>query len=318
MRILLLGGGGREHALAWALSKSARVEQILWAPGNGARLPKVENRVLNANDPAAVAACVRDQKIDFVVIGPEAPLEAGVSDVLIEAGVPVFGPSKAAAMLEVSKSFTKEICDACGAPTAGWKRFDAAEPALAYLEQTGAPIVVKADGLAAGKGVTVAETLQQARDAVNAIFAGGAQGAVVIEEFLEGEEASLFAFVSGEEIRVFACAQDHKRVFEGDQGPNTGGMGAYSPAPVADAELQARAVADILQPVMREMVKRGAPYHGIIFAGLMIKDGAPKLIEFNARFGDPEAQTLLPLLQSDLLPLLLACAAHGDKLNAPS
>ncbi len=318
MRILLLGGGGREHALAVALARSDAVERILWAPGNGGRADKTETRALDATDTDAVLDLVREEAVDFVVIGPEAPLDAGVSDALIAAGVAVFGPSRAAAMLEISKSFAKEICDAAGAPTARWRRFEAAAPALAQHETTGAPGVVKAAGLAAGNGVTVAETIAEARSAVATIFAGGAQGAVVIEEFLTGEEASLFALVNGTEIRLLGAAQDHKRAFEGDLGPNTGGMGAYAPAPVATEAAQTRALDEILRPVAEEMARRGAPYRGVLFAGLMIEDGRPRLIEFNARFGDPEAQTLLPLLRSDLLPMLLAASEGGERLGAPT
>ncbi|MEM9726535.1 MAG: phosphoribosylamine--glycine ligase, partial [Pseudomonadota bacterium] len=271
-------------------------------------------------DPAAVVAlatgrgAVAQTPADLVVVGPEAPLAAGVADALAEAGVPCFGPSRAAARLESSKAFAKEICTACGAPTAAFARFDALEPALAYLEKHGAPIVVKADGLAAGKGVTVAETEGEAATALKAIFETGlgaaADGAVsvVLEEKLEGEELSFFALCDGEAARPFGSAQDHKRAHEGDKGPNTGGMGAYAPAPLMTEALERRVMAEIVEPVLAEMARRGAPYRGVLFVGLMVQDGAPSVIEFNARFGDPEMQILALRLCSDLAPALAACA----------
>ncbi|MDD2867042.1 phosphoribosylamine--glycine ligase [Neomegalonema sp.] len=309
MRILVLGGGGRENALCWKLAQSP-LPTKLWRSANGASLPEgVEAAAVNPLDPEAVEAFARAEKIDLVVIGPEAPLEAGVSDRLTAAGFRVFGPSRAAAQLEISKSFTKEICDACGAPTARWRRFEALEPALAYVQAEGAPIVVKADGLAAGKGVTVAATLAEAEAALRHIFGGGfGKPEVVVEQVLTGEEASLFALVDGETAVPLAGAQDHKRAHDGDQGPNTGGMGAYSPAPVLDEAVTARAMERIIRPIAREMAKRGTPYRGVIFAGLMIEAGEPSLIEINARFGDPECQALMPRLESDLLPALLAVA----------
>ncbi|MEO1331691.1 MAG: phosphoribosylamine--glycine ligase, partial [Pseudomonadota bacterium] len=246
---------------------------------------------------------------------------AGVADALTAAGIAAFGPSRAAADLETSKSFTKSICDACGAPTAAWARFEAAAPALAHLDRVGAPIVIKADGLAAGKGVVVAETLAEARAAVEAAFEGafGSAGhAVVIEAFLTGEEASLFALSDGETVRLLAGAQDHKRLGDGDQGPNTGGMGAYSPAPVLTEAVAERAMAAIVRPTIAEMARRGTPYRGVLYAGLMIEDGAPTLIEYNARFGDPEAQVLMRRLESDLVPALLACSERvGAAAAAP-
>lgn len=310
MRVLVLGGGGRENALCWKLAQSPLLTKLWRAPG-GAGLPAgVEGLALNPLDPEAVEAFARAENLDLVVVGPEAVLEAGVSDRLRAAGFAVFGPSKAAAQLEISKSFTKEICDACGAPTARWRRFDDLAPALDYVKAEGAPIVIKADGLAAGKGVTVAATLEEAESALRHIFSGGfgAGAAVVVEQVLIGEEASLFALVDGETAIPFAGAQDHKRAYDGDQGPNTGGMGAYSPAPVLDEAATARAMERIIRPIAREMAKRGTPYRGVIFAGLMIDSGEPSLIEINARFGDPECQAILPRLESDLLPALLAAA----------
>ena len=307
MNILLLGGGGREHALAWKLAQSPLLTRLWCAPGSAAMAALGDCVPLDPCDPAAVAIFARDRGVDLVVIGPEAPLAAGVADAVEAAGVAVFGPSAAAARLETSKTFAKEIADACGAPTAAWARFDALAPARAYVHAQGAPIVIKADGLAAGKGVTVAETVEQALAALDAQFdAPGA--AVVIEAFMAGEEASLFALCDGTRAIAFGSAQDHKRAFDGDQGPNTGGMGAYAPAPVMTAAVEARAMAEIVEPVLAEMARRGAPYRGVLYAGLMIANGAPRLVEFNARFGDPETQVLMLLLESDLAPLLMAAA----------
>ena len=307
MNILLLGGGGREHALAWKLAQSALLTRLWCAPGSAAMAALGDCVPLDPCDPAAVAIFARDRGVDLVVIGPEAPLAAGVADAVEAAGVAVFGPSAAAARLETSKTFAKEIADACGAPTAAWARFDALAPARAYVHAQGAPIVIKADGLAAGKGVTVAETVEQALAALDAQFdAPGA--AVVVEAFMAGEEASLFALCDGTRAIAFGSAQDHKRAFDGDQGPNTGGMGAYAPAPVMTAAVEARAMAEIVEPVLAEMARRGTPYRGVLYAGLMIEDGAPRLVEFNARFGDPETQVLMLLLESDLAPLLMAAA----------
>jgi len=307
MNILLLGGGGREHALAWKLAQSPLLTRLWCAPGSAAMAALGDCVPLDPCDPAAVAIFARDRSVDLVVIGPEAPLAAGVADAVEAAGVAVFGPSAAAARLETSKTFAKQIADACGAPTARWARFDALAPARAYVTAEGAPIVIKADGLAAGKGVTVAETVEQALAALDAQFdAPGA--AVVIEAFMAGEEASLFALCDGTRAIAFGSAQDHKRAFDGDQGPNTGGMGAYAPAPVMTPEVEARAMAGIVAPVLAEMARRGAPYRGVLYAGLMIENGAPRLVEFNARFGDPETQVLMLLLESDLAPLLMAAA----------
>jgi len=307
MNILLLGGGGREHALAWKLAQSPLLTRLWCAPGSAAMAALGDCVPLDPCDPAAVAIFARDRSVDLVVIGPEAPLAAGVADAVEAAGVAVFGPSAAAARLETSKTFAKQIADACGAPTARWARFDALAPARAYVTAEGAPIVIKADGLAAGKGVTVAETVEQALAALDAQFdAPGA--AVVIEAFMAGEEASLFALCDGTRAIAFGSAQDHKRAFDGDKGPNTGGMGAYAPAPVMTPEVEARAMTGIVAPVLAEMARRGAPYRGVLYAGLMIENGAPRLVEFNARFGDPETQVLMLLLESDLAPLLMAAA----------
>jgi len=315
MNILLLGGGGREHALAWKLAQSPLLTRLWCAPGSAAMAALGDCVPLDPCDPAAVAIFARDRGVDLVVIGPEAPLAAGVADAVEAAGVAVFGPSAAAARLETSKTFAKEIADACGAPTAAWARFDALAPARAYVQAQGAPIVIKADGLAAGKGVTVAETVEQALAALDAQFdAPGA--AVVIEAFMAGEEASLFALCDGTRAIAFGSAQDHKRAFDGDQGPNTGGMGAYAPAPVMTAAVEARAMAEIVEPVLAEMARRGTPYRGVLYAGLMIEDGAPRLVEFNARFGDPETQVLMLLLESDLAPLLMAAATGALRPGA--
>ncbi|MWD28724.1 phosphoribosylamine--glycine ligase [Aquicoccus sp. SCR17] len=311
MNILILGGGGREHALAWAVMQNPKCDKLIVAPGNAGIAMIAECASLDILDGGAVVQFAEANAIDFVIVGPEAPLAAGVADDLRDAGFSVFGPSKEAARLEASKRFTKEICDAAGAPTAAWARFDAAEPAKAYLREQGAPIVVKADGLAAGKGVIVAETLDQALEAVDDMFGGefGAAGAeVVIEEFMEGEEASFFVLCDGEVALPIGTAQDHKRVGEGDTGPNTGGMGAYSPAPVLTDEIAARALDEIVRPTLREMAARGTPYQGVLYAGLMIRDGAPRLVEYNVRFGDPECQVLMMRLGAQVLDLMHAAA----------
>jgi len=314
MHVLILGGGGREHALAWKIARSPLVDRLTVAPGNAGIASVAECVTLDILDGAAVAAWARAEDVRLVVIGPEAPLAAGVADDLRDAGVAVFGPSRAAAMLETSKAFTKEVCDAAGAPTAGWARFTDEASALAHVRAIGAPLVVKADGLAAGKGVVVAETLGQAEDAVRALFAGafGAAGAVaVIEEFLDGEEASYFVLTDGAHVLPLASAQDHKRLMDGDAGPNTGGMGAYSPAPVLTPEVEAAVLERIVRPTLAEMAARGTPYSGVLYAGLMIGVKGPKLIEYNARFGDPECQVLMLRLVSDIVPALLAVAEGG-------
>ena len=317
MNILILGGGGREHALAWKIAQSPACDRLIAAPGNPgiAKFARVE--ALSIEDGAAVVSFCRHETIDFVVIGPEAPLAAGVADALIAADIACFGPRQAAARLESSKSFTKEICAACKAPTAAWSTFDRPDAAKIHIMASGAPIVVKADGLAAGKGVTVAATVGQALKAIDDIFAEaahkGQSARVLIEEAMSGVEASLFVLTDGEQILPLGSAQDHKRAYDGDKGPNTGGMGAFSPTPALPPELEQQAIDEIIRPTLREMAKRGTPYRGVLYAGLMIgtnRDGAPqpRLVEYNARFGDPETQVLMRRLESDLLTALMACA----------
>lgn len=311
MRILVIGSGGREHALAWAIAKSPRCEKLFVAPGNGGTESFAENVPLDITDHAAVVAFAKASAIDFVVIGPDAPAVAGMGDDVRAAGFLCFGPSKAAAQLEGSKAFTKLICDESHVPTAAYGRFESEADALAYVRQQGAPIVIKADGLAAGKGVTVAMTLDEAEAAVRDCFSGafGASGwTVVIEEFLEGEEASIFALCDGTSIVMLPSAQDHKRVGDGDTGPNTGGMGAYSPAPVITPEVAARIEAEIIGPTVRRMAERGTPFTGVLFAGIMVTAEGPRLIEYNVRFGDPECQVLMMRLKSDAVDLLEATA----------
>lgn len=311
MNILILGSGGREHALAWAVMQNPKCDKLIVAPGNAGIAQIAECADFDIDDGAEVVTFVAANAIDFVIIGPEAPLAAGVADRLREAGVLVFGPSKEAARLEASKSFTKEICDAAKAPTAGYGHFTDAEAAKAYIRDQGAPIVVKADGLAAGKGVIVAMDLQTALDAVDDMFGGafgGAGAEVVVEEFMEGEEASFFILCDGTTALPIGTAQDHKRVGEGDTGLNTGGMGAYSPAPVLSDEIAQKALDEIIQPTMEEMAKRGTPYQGVLYAGLMIKDGQPRLVEYNVRFGDPECQVLMMRLGAQALDLMHAAA----------
>jgi len=314
MRVLLIGSGGREHALALKLSQSHRLQKLFIAPGNGGTEALARSVALDTADAAAVIAFAQTEHIDLVVIGPEVPLVAGLADALRAADILVFGPSQAAAQLEGSKGFTKALCDEFAIPTAAYARFDALAPALDYVRTQGAPIVIKADGLAAGKGVTVAMTLDEAEAAVNDCFAGafGTAGAqVVIEEFLQGEEVSLFALCDGSRHVLLPSAQDHKRAFDGDQGPNTGGMGAYSPAPAMTPALLAQVEREIIAPTVAGMAKRGTPFQGVLFAGLMLTETGPKLIEYNVRFGDPECQVLMLRLKSDLLDLLQACA-EGD------
>ena len=311
MNILVLGGGGREHALAWAIKQNPKCDRLVVAPGNAGIAALAECADIDILDGAAVVGFCEENAIDFVAIGPEAPLAAGVADALREAGILCFGPSAAAARLEASKGFTKEICDACGAPTAGYARFADAEAARAHIRAQGAPIVVKADGLAAGKGVIVAMTEAEALAAVDEMFSGsfGAAGAeVVIEEFMEGEEASFFVLCDGVNVLPVGTAQDHKRVGDGDTGPNTGGMGAYSPAPVLTETVAAQALDEIVRPTVAEMARRGTPYQGVLYAGLMIRDGHARLVEYNVRFGDPEAQVLMMRLGAQALDLMLACA----------
>ena len=313
MNILLLGSGGREHALAWKLAQSALCEKLYAAPGNPGIAEHAELVALDAVDHAAVVTFCAAQSIGLVVIGPEAPLVDGLADSLRGAGVPVFGPSRQAAQLEGSKGFTKDLCTRANIPTAGYERVSSEAGAMAALDRFGAPVVIKADGLAAGKGVTVAMTREEADEAVRDIFAGrfGDAGAeAVIEEFLEGEEASFFALTDGSTILPFGSAQDHKRVGDGDTGPNTGGMGAYSPAPVLTPELRAETIARIIGPTVQAMKSEGTPYSGVLYAGLMLTRDGVKLIEYNARFGDPECQVLMMRLESDLAELLLACAEN--------
>ncbi|MDP4605753.1 MAG: phosphoribosylamine--glycine ligase [Erythrobacter sp.] len=311
MNILLLGSGGREHALAWKLAQSPSLTKLYAAPGNPGIAEDAELVALDVTDHAAVIAFCAEHAIGLVVIGPEAPLVDGLSDSLRAAGVPVFGPSQAAAQLEGSKGFTKDLCARAGIPTAGYVRTRSLADARAALARFAPPYVLKADGLAAGKGVVIAETLEDAEAALADMFGGsfGAAGAeVVIEEFMQGEEASFFALTDGTAILPFGSAQDHKRVGDGDVGPNTGGMGAYSPAPVLTAELQTRVMAEIIEPTVRTMREDGNPYSGVLFAGLMLTADGPKLIEYNARFGDPECQVLMMRLESDLAAIMLACA----------
>ncbi|MCP1198245.1 phosphoribosylamine--glycine ligase [Notoacmeibacter sp. MSK16QG-6] len=314
MNTLLIGSGGREHALAWKIAQSDRLGHLYAAPGNPGIATCAECVALDLSDHNLIIEFCRDKAIDLVVVGPEAPLVAGLADDLRDADIACFGASREAAQLEGSKAFTKEICDLKDIPTAGWARFNNAPKAKAYIRQVGAPIVVKADGLAAGKGVTVAETVEQASAAIDDCFEGvfGEAGAeVVIEEFLTGEEASFFCICDGKSAMPLAGAQDHKRVGEGDTGPNTGGMGAYSPAPVLTDEHIDVVMSRIVQPTLEGMAERGTPFMGVLYAGLMIGDEGPKLIEYNVRFGDPECQVLMMRLKSDLLPVLLA-AAQGQ------
>lgn len=316
MNILILGSGGREHALAWAIKQNPKCDKLIVAPGNAGIEQLAECAAIDPNDASRVIALAEAEAIDFVVIGPEAPLAAGVSDALRAAGFLVFGPSQAAAQLEASKAFTKAICDAANAPTAAYAHFTDLASAKAYLATQTTPIVIKADGLAAGKGVIIAQSKSEAEAALDDMFGGafGAAGAeVVIEEFMEGEEASLFVLCNGTEFLAIGTAQDHKRVGEGDTGPNTGGMGAYSPAPVMTDAVTQRALDEIVAPTLAEMAKRGSPYEGVLYVGLMIQDGQPRLVEYNARFGDPECQVLMMRLGAQVLDLLQACAE--DRLS---
>jgi phosphoribosylamine--glycine ligase len=310
MKVLVVGGGGREHALCWTIAASPLCHKLFCAPGNAGIAEEAECVPIAAEDIAGLLAFVQKEAIDYVVVGPEAPLVAGVVDRLAEIGVKAFGPSARAAQLEGSKGFTKDICAKYDIPTAAYARFTEAEAAKAYVREHGAPIVVKADGLAAGKGVTVAMTEDEALAAIDEAMAGGAFGAagaeLVIEAVLEGEEASFFALVDGDTALPLVTAQDHKRVFDGDEGPNTGGMGAYSPAPVMTPELIEQTMVRIVKPTVAAMKAEGMPYKGVLFAGLMITDNGPELIEYNVRFGDPECQVILMRLMSDLLPALIA------------
>lgn len=314
MRILLIGGGGREHALAWKLAQSDKVEKIFAAPGNPgiAMLKKCSCIDLKLDDLEKVADYAEEESIDLTVVGPEATLVAGIADVFKRRGLPVFGPSKAAAQLEGSKAFSKELMAKYNIPTAFFKICEDMETAKAYVKEKGAPIVVKADGLAAGKGVVVAMTEEEALEAIEEMMGdhkfGNAGARVVLEEYMEGEEASLLAFTDSKTVVPMLAAQDHKRIFDNDQGPNTGGMGTYAPAPVMTDILRLKATERILKPVVAAMAKEGTPYQGCLYAGLMIKDDVIKVVEFNCRFGDPETQVVLPLLESDLAEIMLACA----------
>ena len=314
LNILVLGSGGREHALCWKIAQSPMLANLFCAPGNGGTGDVAQNIDLNMDDHQAVVDFCQQQHIALVVIGPEAPLVAGLADTLTAAGIAAFGPSQEAAQLEGSKGYTKDLCAQANIPTAAYGRFDDAQAAHDYLASQSAPIVVKADGLAAGKGVIIAETLQQAHEAIDDIFGGafGQAGAeLVIEEFLTGEEASFFVLCDGENALPMATAQDHKRVGDGDTGPNTGGMGAYSPASIMTPELVEQTMQDIILPTMKAMAARGAAYRGVLFAGLMLTPQGPKLIEYNCRFGEPECQVLMQRLDSDLVPALQA-AANGS------
>ncbi|GGF97635.1 MULTISPECIES: phosphoribosylamine--glycine ligase [Rhizobium] len=311
MKVLLIGSGGREHALAWKLAQSPKLTALYAAPGNPGIAEHAEIVSLDVDDHGAVAEFCLTNGIDFVVVGPEGPLVAGIADVLRSKNIVVFGPSAAAAQLEGSKGFTKDICARYNIPTGAYRRFTNGEEAKAYVTEQGAPIVVKADGLAAGKGVTVAMTVEEALAAIDDCFDGafGAAGAeVVVEAYLDGEEASFFCLSDGKTALALATAQDHKRVGDGDTGPNTGGMGAYSPAPVMTPEMVERTMKEIIEPTIRGMAESGHPFTGVFFAGLMITQKGPELIEYNVRFGDPECQVLMMRLKSDLLELLYAAA----------
>ena len=317
VNILVIGSGGREHALFWKLSESPQADRIYAIPGNPGMGELID---IPVTDNAAILHFAREKEIGLVVVGPEVPLMNGLVDDLEKAGIPAFGPRANAAEIEGSKSFAKDLMKKYGIPTARYEVFTEAEPARAYIRREGAPIVVKADGLAAGKGVIVAMTEQEALDAVDAIMEdnsfGDAGARVVIEEFMEGEEASLLAFTDGKVIRPMISAQDHKRAFDGDKGPNTGGMGTYAPAPVMTPEMTERAVEEILKPTIAAMEKEGRTYRGCLYLGLMITDDGPKVVEFNARFGDPETQVVLPLLDGDLAQIMHACT-DGTLADVP-
>ena len=315
MKVLVVGGGGREHALCWAIAASPMLDRLWCAPGNAGIAAVAECVAIGAEDVAGLVGFATAQGVDLVVVGPEAPLTLGLADACAAAGLKVFGPSRAAAALEGSKTFTKEVADAAGVPTAAWARFEDAAAARDYIRARGAPIVVKADGLAAGKGVVVAATVAEAEAAITDIMEdrvhGAAGAAVVIEDCLIGQEVSFFALCDGETALPLGAAQDHKRVGDGDTGPNTGGMGAYSPPPVFTEALREQVMAEVVRPTLAEMARRGTPFRGVLFAGLMLTAQGPKLIEFNVRFGDPECQALMVRLRSDLLLALLA-AADGE------
>ena len=311
MNVLLIGSGGREHALSWKLAASPLLTTLYAAPGNPGIAEDAEIVALKVENPAAVIAFCKEKNIGLVVVGPEAPLTAGLADALIAAKIKVFGPQKIPATLEGSKSFTKRLCAENNIPTAAFLETRSRDEARKYIEKHGAPIVLKADGLHAGKGVIVAMEKQEALLAVDQVFAMGGNAPVVIEEFLEGEEASFFCLVHGEQVLPLASAQDHKRVFDNDQGPNTGGMGAYSPAPVFTKEIEEEVLEKIVRPTARALARAGTPYSGVLYIGLMITKDGPKLIEYNVRFGDPECQVLMPRMKDDLLTLMLA-TANGE------
>ncbi|AWB56428.1 phosphoribosylamine--glycine ligase [Colwellia sp. Arc7-D] len=321
MNVLVIGSGGREHALAWKAAQSSSVTKVFVAPGNAgtATEAKLENIAISAGDIPALVNFAKDNKVALTIVGPEQPLVDGVVDAFQAEGLMIFGPSAKAAQLEGSKSFTKDFLARNNIPTGSYQNFTEIEPALAYVREQGAPIVVKADGLAAGKGVIVAMTLAEAEDAIQDMLAGNAFGdaghRVVIEEFLEGEEASFIVMVDGKNVLAFATSQDHKRAYNGDQGPNTGGMGAYSPAPVVTPEIHQRAMNEVIMPTVEGMAREGASYTGFLYAGLMIDtDGTPKVIEYNCRFGDPETQPIMMRLKSDLVELcMMACRGELDK-----
>lgn len=312
MKVCVIGSGGREHALAWRLSISPSVTKVYAIPGSAAMSDCAELVGIDWEQSDHLIRFLKDNQVDLVVVGPEAPLVAGLADVLNKAGIPVFGPSKAAAQLEGSKVFAKDLMKKYNIPTAAYGVFHKVDEAKEFIAQTGAPIVVKADGLAAGKGVVVAMTTEEANAAVEDMLSGNRFGdagsTVVIEEFMEGEEASLLAFVDGKTVVPMIASQDHKRIFDGDKGPNTGGMGTYAPAPVLTDALRDEAMKTILEPMVEAMQKEGMPYVGCLYAGLMITLQGPKVVEFNARFGDPETQVVLPLLDSDLGQIMMACA----------
>ncbi len=310
MRILVIGSGGREHALAWAIAASPLVDQVYCAPGNAGIAEDAECVPVAANDAAGLIAFCKTAAIDFVVVGPEAPLVAGLVDALEDAGIAAFGPSKAAAALEGSKGFMKDVCQRDGIPTAAYRRFDDVAAAKAYIAERGTPIVIKADGLAAGKGVTVAATRAEAQAAVDAALGEGRFGAagaeIVVEECLVGEEVSFFALVDGTDTLPLVAAQDHKRVGDGDSGPNTGGMGAFSPTPLVTPALEGTVMDRIILPTVHAMRRDGRPFKGVLYAGLMLTEAGPKLLEYNVRFGDPECQVLMMRLMSDIVPALIA------------
>lgn len=321
MNVLVIGGGGREHALAWKAAQSEKVEKVFVAPGNAgtATEPKLENVAISVGDIPALVAFAKNENIALTIVGPEQPLVEGVVDAFQAEGLAIFGPSAKAAQLEGSKSFTKDFLARNDIPTGYYQTFTEIDPALAYIAKNGAPIVIKADGLAAGKGVIVALTIEEAEAAVKDMLAGNAFGdaghRVVIEEFLDGEEASFIVMVDGKNVLAMATSQDHKRALNGDLGPNTGGMGAYSPAPVVTAEIHQRIMNEVIMPTVEGMAKEGAPYTGFLYAGLMIDaEGTPKVIEYNCRFGDPETQPIMMRLQSDLVELCqLACEGKLDQ-----